>query len=115
MDQLHKMLNKLLLCSALCCLTIALSGCAKEDVPPNGFGKYASNPGRRTVIVYQAAQNSLGKKGYNRLDSLELAEGVRYLKDEDRLLLFVDDMRAPRIYFFSKEYEIGRASCRERV
>lgn len=105
MDQLRKMLNRLLLCSALCCLTIALAGCAKEDVPPNGFGKYASNPGRRTVIVYQAAQNSLGKKGYNRLDSLELAEGVRYLKDEDRLLLFVDDMRAPRIYFFSKEYD----------
>ena len=105
MDRLHKTLNRLLLFSALCCLTIALSGCAKEDKLPNAFKHYASHKGRRTVVIYQAAQNSLGAKDYNYKDFRELIAGTQYLNDDDRLLLFVDDMSAPRIYFFSKEYD----------
>ena len=105
MDQLRKTLNRLLLFSALCCLIIALSGCAKEDKLPNAFKHYASHKGRRTVVIYQAAQNSLGANDYNYKDFRELIAGTQYLNDDDRLLLFVDDMSAPRIYFFSKEYD----------
>ena len=105
MDRLHKTLNRLFLFGALCCLTIALAGCAKEDKLPGAFKHYASHKGRRTVVIYQAAQNSLGAKDYNHTDFRELIAGTQYLNDDDRLLLFVDDMSAPRIYFFSKEYD----------
>ena len=60
---------------------------------------------RRTVLIYCAAQNSLGVSGtyYKSAwteDSLELAAGKHFISDDDRLLVFVDDAYHPRLYRF---------------
>lgn len=60
---------------------------------------------RRTVLVYWAAQNTLGYAEYQKKDSLEIAEGVPYLRHGERLLLFVDDAHAPRLYEWGKDYK----------
>lgn len=60
---------------------------------------------RRTVLIYCAAQNSLGVSGtyYKSAwteDSLELAAGKHFISNDDRLLVFVDDAYHPRLYRF---------------
>ena len=60
---------------------------------------------RRTVLLYCAAQNSLGyssryyKSAWTE-DSLELVAGKHFISDNDRLLVFVDDAFHPRLYRF---------------
>lgn len=58
----------------------------------------------RTVLVYWAAQNSLGHVGYQQKDSAEIAQGAKYMKRGERLLLFIDDARPPRLYEVGKDY-----------
>lgn len=53
-------------------------------------------PVRRTVLIYMAAQNSLHKNAQS--DSAEIMNGRQYIADNDRLLMFIDDKRAPRLY-----------------
>lgn len=60
---------------------------------------------RRTVLMYCAAQNSLGyssryyKSAWTE-DSLELVAGKHFISDDDRLLVFIDDAFYPRLYRF---------------
>lgn len=62
--------------------------------------------GQRTVLIYIAAQNSLGNQRYHRADSIEIMKGRQYLDDNDRLLFFIDDATAPpRLYRISKYEE----------
>lgn len=89
-------------------ILFALLSCDKDhqkglddDFPPSPFDK-----GRRTVLMYCAAQNSLGYQSYSRKscwfnDSLELAAGSQFIREDDRLLVFVDDAYHPRLYHFS--------------
>ena len=67
---------------------------------------FPTEPGRRTVLIYCAAQNSLGHTNYYGVsnwtkDSTELAAGKHFISDNDRLLVFVDDAYHPRMYRFS--------------
>ena len=55
-------------------------------------------PGQRTVLVYMAAQNSLGHDDYHRDDSLEIIKGADALKKGQSLMLFIDDKATPRLY-----------------
>lgn len=57
---------------------------------------------RRTVLVYMAAHNSLGAYGRHLADSVEMMAGRQYIDDADRLLVFVDDGAAPRLYRYSR-------------
>ena len=59
-------------------------------------------PFKKTVLVYMAAQNSLGAKGFAREDSTEMAEGMKYLHDKERVLMLLDDNKAPRLYELRK-------------
>lgn len=52
----------------------------------------------RTVLVYMAAQNSLGAGNYHRADSAEIMRGRKFIPSDGRVLMFVDDNRAPRLY-----------------
>lgn len=52
----------------------------------------------RTVIVYMAMQNSLGSSGYHKADSTEIVNAMGYIPKDDRMLLFIDDAKKPRIY-----------------
>lgn len=62
---------------------LALGACQTEETTPEG----TADNGRRTVLVYMNARNSL----YNNVqaDSLEIALGAREMNPEDRILLYV--------------------------
>lgn len=84
-------------------LGLTLTACSDddsiEDVPT---GTELPMPvGNRTVLLYVSAQNSLGHNRFHLSDSLELALGAKYIKDNDRLLVYLDDGKKPRIYRFA--------------
>lgn len=62
----------------------------REEEDPTHFG--------RTVMVYMAMQNSLGSSGFHKSDSTEIVNAMSYIPAGDRLLLFIDDARKPRLY-----------------
>ena len=64
--------------------------------------QFPSEKGRRTVLVYMAAQNSLGLYRHQAADSAEIMAGRRYIDDNDRLLVFVDDAHWPRLYRYTR-------------
>lgn len=74
-------------------------GCSDdEDAPAPEEGV----PARRTVLIYMAAQNSLGSRGYLDDDLSEILSGRGNIPDADRLLVFVDD-GSPRIYRYVRQ------------
>lgn len=72
-----------------------MASCNKEDdITPNPpKQKYD-----RTVLIYMCAENSLGYYGNQRSDSTEIVKGTNSIKPNDRLLLYIDDQKNPRIY-----------------
>ncbi len=62
---------------------------------------------RRTVLIYMAAQNSLGYGGGAlsnlKQDSIEIMAARQAVAEEDRLLFFIDDNRPPRIYEVTRD------------
>lgn len=79
-------------------LLAACSNDHADDVPQPGSVK-----GRRTVILYMAAENSLGTDGYLRMDSTEVMKGRIWLANEDRLLMFIDDSQGSRLYRVTRQ------------
>lgn len=58
---------------------------------------------QRTVLIYMCAQNSLGNWNYHASDSTEIMNAHASIAPDNRLLLFVDDNRAPRLYQVTAE------------
>lgn len=82
-----------------CCLAL-MTGCSNDndDVEPL--------PGdniRRTVLMYVSAQNSLGYNRFIEKDSAEISQGRQFINDNDRLLVYMDDDKAPRIYRYTRD------------
>ena len=57
----------------------------------------------RTVLVYMAAQNSLGKYNYHEADSAEIMAAKDQLSNEKQLLIFIDVDTAPVLYKVTAE------------
>lgn len=84
---------------------LSLAACHDDDaIMPQPQPQPADSVGRRTVLVYMAAQNTLGNGRWHIADSIELMRGKQYIADDDRLLLFVDDNRAPRLYRITSQW-----------
>lgn len=88
----------------LSCLTLMaaamLAACSGHDDAPATTPADPS-PGRRTVLVYMCAQNSLGAEylGFCQgKDSAEIVAARENIAPQDRLLLFIDDADLPRLY-----------------
>ena len=79
-------------------LLAACSDDHADDVPQPGSVK-----GRRTVLLYMAAENSLGSDGFLRSDSSEVMKGRAALANEDRLLMFIDDSQGSRLYRVTRQ------------
>ena len=92
------------LLAALLALPLACA-CSSADSPaPAELPDTLSvTTARRTVLVYMAAQNSLGLYGNQRTDSAEIMAGRQSLAAQDRLLLFMDDDAAPRLYRIGRD------------
>ncbi len=76
------------------------ASCKDYEPVPYETTVLPGTPFKRTVLVYMAAQNSLIT--YSRDDSTEMADGMKYLHDKERVLMFLDDDRAPRLYELRK-------------
>ncbi len=82
----------------LAAAALAAASCSDDDKSPEEAGQGI----RRTVLMYVAAENSLGYERYNSGDSAEVMAGSRFLDARDQLLMYVDDARNPRVYRFYK-------------
>ena len=76
-------------CLILALCTALLASCHKDE---------PETPITRTILVYMAAQNSLGAGKFQRADSAEIANGHEYIPADGRVLMLIDDDRAPRLY-----------------
>lgn len=80
-------------------ICVVCAACHKDDPEEGPKNEHF----RRTVLVYMAMQNSLGSSGYHKADSAEIANAMQYIPENDRLLLFIDDARTPRIYELNRQ------------
>lgn len=109
--KLAKQLFTQIITVALCAMS--LTACSSSDpddptpTPPDG-GTY-----RRSVLIYLAAQNSLGYAGAARLDSVEIAQGASQLSNtSDNVFLFIDDAKKPRLY---RIYKYGKRTITDKI
>ena len=84
-------------------LTLLLSltllvGCNDDEKEKEVAGETTA---RRTVLMYVSAQNSLGYRDFNVQDSVEVANGHKFIDENDRLLVYMDDENYPRIYRYT--------------
>ena len=74
-----------------------LSSCHKDDDD-------SATDSPRTVVLYMAAQNSLGSGSFLKSDSTEIATAAQYIRPADgRLIVFIDDASLPRLYEVTAE------------
>ena len=93
------MKHLLSLFSALC-LALLPAACSDNGAPEPERPSLPAEA-RRTVLVYMCAQNTLGSEpmgSCQRKDSAEIVAARGSLAPHDRLLLFIDDADAPRLY-----------------
>lgn len=86
-------------------LIASLCSCNADDTG----GKHVTQPDTanvvstaKTVLIYMAAQNSLGARRNQQADSLEIMQAYKDIPGDSRILLFIDDKYAPRIYRIDK-------------
>ena len=81
----------------LCLLAICFAACNSDDTPtpepPVPGGK-----SERTILVYMAAHNNLSS--YSDQDIYEMKEGSKSLKDNQNLMIFVDDKSSTEKSYF---------------
>lgn len=87
--------SKLLL--TLCATILLLGSCSSDDDGTPTIDP-TNDSIQRTVLIYMAAQNSLGSNKFQVKDSIEIMKGKSYISSDDRLLYFIDDDKNPRIY-----------------
>lgn len=76
-----------------------LFSCSSDDSPQD-------NPtdNNRTVLMYMIAENNLYDHGFYSADSAEIAVGAKMLKDNEKLLAFIDRYNAmPKIVLFTNK------------
>lgn len=99
------MLKQVIFPILLCLCSLCACDDSDSNSAPAEPSPFPTEVGRRTVLIYCAAQNDLGAT--NRYgssnwtkDSLELVAGKHFIDEKDRLLVFVDDAFYPRLYRF---------------
>ena len=73
-------------------LLLLLVGCHKDENPLTRE--------TRTVLVYMNAENPL--VGYSAYDIQEMMAGASQMENGDHLIIYIDDLNAPRIYELDK-------------
>ena len=113
---MKKWVNGLWLAALVICGATLMTACSDSD---NNSKKSDSNDDsityRRSLIVYMAAQNSLGDAGAARLDSAEIVAGVaRTTSTRDNVFLFIDDGKKPRLYRYYRNGNAGNLRTYEQ-
>jgi hypothetical protein len=107
------MKNKLFAFMPLVLLAATLLCSCSDDDSGSSTKRGSGTTYRRSVLIYLAAQNSLGAAGAQRLDSIEIANGASRLTNElDNVFLFIDDAKLPRLYCI---YKNGKSTRTDKV
>lgn len=113
---MNKTIFRLFLPVLMLLITAMMAACSDSD---NNSKKNDSQDTtityRRSLIVYMAAQNSLGDAGAARLDSAEIVAGVtRMTSTRDNVFLFIDDGSKPRVYRYYRAGKTGNVHAYEQ-
>ncbi len=95
-------LNTILYIILVFCLSVGFAAC---DADPDDDMQKPASKGRRTVLIYMCAENSLGSSRYHLSDSAEIVKGRAYIDPQDRLLMYIDDNKNPRLYQIDAGHE----------
>lgn len=79
--------------------TCSFSACSKDDGTQPFVSPYAEN---RTVMVYMVAENSLNKNVAGDIQEMLAGMDNDTLFVGDRLVIYIDDLKMPRIYVVDK-------------
>lgn len=87
--------------------TCSFSACSKDDETPPIVSPYVES---RTVMVYMVAENSLNKNVWADVQEMLVGMNNDTLSANDRLVIYVDDVKLPRIYVVDKTTKITQFS-----
>ncbi len=105
--KLHALLPLIMLAA------LVLTSCSDDTSNDSHVKREEGTTYRRSVLIYMAAQNSLGSTSAARLDSAEIVSGASRLTNEsDNVFLFIDDNKLPRLYCI---YKYGKRLITEKV
>lgn len=79
--------------------TCSFSACSKDDDIPPFVSPYAES---RTVMVYMVAENSLNTNVWADMQEMLVGMNNDTLNADDRLVIYLDDVKLPRIYVVDK-------------
>ena len=79
--------------------TCSFFACSKDDDTPPYISPYAEN---RTVMVYMVAENSLSSNALTDVQEMLVGMNNDTLNVNDRLVIYLDDVKLPRIYVVDK-------------
>ena len=87
--------------------TCSFSACSKDDETPPIVSPYVES---RTVMVYMVAENSLNKNVWADVQEMLMGMNNDTLSANDRLVIYLDDVKLPRIYVVDKTTKITQFS-----
>lgn len=87
--------------------TCSFSACSKDDETPPIVSPYVES---RTVMVYMVAENSLNKNVWADVQEMLVGMNNDTLSANDRLVIYLDDVKVPRIYVVDKTTKITQFS-----
>lgn len=87
--------------------TCSFSACSKDDETPPIVSPYVES---RTVMVYMVAENSLSKNVWADVQEMLVGMNNDTLSANDRLVIYLDDVKLPRIYVVDKTTKITQFS-----
>lgn len=87
--------------------TCSFSACSKDDETPPIVSPYVVS---RTVMVYMVAENSLNKNVWADVQEMLVGMNNDTLSANDRLVIYLDDVKLPRIYVVDKTTKITQFS-----
>ncbi len=79
--------------------TCSFTACSKDDDTPSFVSPYAES---RTVMVYMVAENSLSSNVWGDVHEMLAGMNNDTLRAGDRLVIYLDDLKMPRIYVVDK-------------
>ncbi len=95
--------------------TCSFSACSKDDETPPIVSPYVES---RTVMVYMVAENSLNKNVWADVQEMLVGMNNDTLSANDRLVIYLDDVKLPRIYVVDKttcDYVVDKTTKEKEI
>lgn len=82
-------------------ILFVVSSCEKDEIMPEKL-----NDNSRVVMIYMVAENSLGiGSNFDKDDIIEVLGGAKFMADDEKIVLYLDDANNPAIYTITNKTE----------